>query len=76
MTEVLLSIIAGLVLFLFSANNLSETIQLAISDSANKWILKFTLYDSCSAIIIITIVLVNSKILTFKQAPNSGTHGF
>ena len=83
MTEILLSILAGLVLFLFAVNSLSDTIKLAIGDNANKWILKFTsntlssivvgvvvttLLDSSSAVIIITIVLVNSKILTFRQA--------
>ena len=83
MTEILLSIIAGLVLFLFAVNNLSESIQSIIGDSANNWIQKFTsntfssllvgivvttLLDSSSAVIIITIVLVNSKILTFRQA--------
>jgi phosphate:Na+ symporter len=83
MTEIVLSIIAGLVLFLFAVNNLSESIQSIIGDSANNWIQKFTsntfsslivgivvttLLDSSSAVIIITIVLVNSQILTFKQA--------
>lgn len=83
MTEIALSIIAGLVLFLFAVNNLSESIQSIIGDSANNWIQKFTsntfssmivgvvvttLLDSSSAVIIITIVLVNSQILTFKQA--------
>jgi len=83
MTEILLSIIAGLVLFLFAVHSLSESIQSIIGNSANKWIQKFTtntfssllvgivvttLLDSSSAVIIITIVLVNSQILTFKQA--------
>ena len=83
MTEILLSILAGLVLFLFAVNSLSDTIRLAIGETANKWIVKFTsntfssivvgvivtaLLDSSSAVIIITIVFVNSKILTFKQA--------
>lgn len=83
MTEIFLSIIAGLVLFLFAVNNLSETLKLTIGESANNWIKKFThntfsslivgtiitiLLDSSSAVIIITIVFVNSKILTFKQA--------
>lgn len=83
MTEIILSIIAGLVLFLFAVNNLSESIQSIIGKSANNWIQKFTsntfssllvgivvttLLDSSSAVIIITIVLVNSKILTFRQA--------
>lgn len=83
MAEILLSILAGLVLFLFAVNSLSETIQKAIGEKAKKWILKFTsntftgiitgtivttLLDSSSAVIIITIIFVNSKLLTFKQA--------
>lgn len=83
MTEILLSIIAGLVLFLFAVNNLSESIQSIIGERAKDWIQKFTsntfssllvgtivtiLLDSSSAVIIITIVLVNTKILTFRQA--------
>lgn len=82
-TEVILSIIAGLVLFLFAINNLSEILKKIIGENAKIWIEKFTsnifisiltgtivtiLLDSSSAVIIITIVLVNSKILTFRQA--------
>lgn len=83
MKEIILSIIGGLVLFLFAVNSLSTTIKTVVGDSANQWIIKFTrntlssiivgtvvttLLDSSSAVIIITIVFVNSKILTFKQA--------
>lgn len=83
MSEIILSIIAGLVLFLFAVSNLSETLKSAIGDNANSWIKKYTfnsfssllvgivvttLLDSSSAVIIIAIVLVNSQILTFKQA--------
>ena len=83
MTEIILSVIAGLVLFLFAVNSLSETIKNALGDNASKSIQRFTsntfsslivgivattLLDSSSAVIIITIVLVNSKLLTFKQA--------
>ena len=83
MTEIILSVIAGLVLFLFAVNSLSETIKNALGDNASKSIQKFTsntfsslivgivattLLDSSSAVIIITIVLVNSNLLTFKQA--------
>jgi phosphate:Na+ symporter len=83
MFEIILSVIAGLILFLFAVNNLSETIQLAIGDRAKKWLLRFTsntftgvltgtvvtaLLDSSSAVIIITIIFVNSKFLTFRQA--------
>jgi phosphate:Na+ symporter len=83
MTEIILSVIAGLVLFLFAVNSLSETIKNALGGNASKIIQRFTsntfsslivgivattLLDSSSAVIIITIVLVNSNLLTFKQA--------
>ncbi|MCA6437171.1 MAG: Na/Pi cotransporter family protein [Bacteroidetes bacterium] len=83
MTEIVLSIIAGLVLFLFAVTNLSETLKSALGENANVWIKKYTsnsfssllvgivvttLLDSSSAVIIITIVLVNSQVLTFRQA--------
>jgi phosphate:Na+ symporter len=71
MYEIILSIIAGLVLFLYAVNNLSTTLQTAVGEQANNWIQKFTsntfsslivgvvvttLLDSSSAVIIITIV--------------------
>jgi phosphate:Na+ symporter len=83
MTEIVLSIIAGLVLFLFAVTNLSEPLKSALGENANVWIKKYTsnsfssllvgivvttLLDSSSAVIIITIVLVNSQVLTFRQA--------
>ena len=83
MFEILLSIVAGLVLFLFAVLNLSETLEGALGKKAQSWIQKYTsnsfygilvgtisttLLDSSSAVIIITIVLVNSKILTFRKA--------
>ena len=83
MSEIILSILAGLVLFLFAVSSLSETLTTAIGDNATKWIHRFTsnifsslmvgivattILDSSSAVIIITIVLVNSKVLTFRQA--------
>ena len=83
MAEIVLKIIAGLVLFLFAVNSLSETVQKALGENTKKWILKFTsntfmsiltgiiitgLLDSSSAVIIITIIFVNSKLLTFKQS--------
>ncbi len=82
-SDVILSIIAGLVLFLFAINNLSEILKKIIGENAKTCIEKYTsntfksilvgtlvtiLLDSSSAVIIITIVLVNSKILTFRQA--------
>lgn len=83
MTEIILSVIAGLVLFVFAVNSLSEIIKNALGDNASKSIQRFTsntfsslivgivvttLLDSSTAVIIITIVLVNSKLLKFKQA--------
>ena len=83
MTEIVLSIIAGLVLFLFAVSSLSETLASAMGGGASKWIQRFTstilsslivgivattILDSSSAVIIITIVMVNSKVLTFRQA--------
>lgn len=83
MSEILLSITAGLVLFLFAITNLSDTLKAALGNNAQHWIKKYTsnswssllvgivittLLDSSSAVIIITIVLVNAQILTFRQA--------
>lgn len=83
MNEIILSIIAGLVLFLFAVSNLSETLKSALGENAAIWIKKYTsnsfssllvgivvttLLDSSSAVIIITIVLVNTQVLTFRQA--------
>jgi phosphate:Na+ symporter len=83
MNEIILSVLAGLILFLYAVNSLSNTIRHVVGDSANNWIKKFTkntlssvivgiivttLLDSSSAVIIITIVFVNSKILSLKQA--------
>ena len=83
MSEIVLSIIAGLVLFLFAVSNLSDTLKAAMGEGASVWIKRFTsnvfssllvgivattILDSSSAVIIITIVLVNSKLLTFRQA--------
>jgi phosphate:Na+ symporter len=83
MVEIVLSMLGGLVLFLYAINNLSDAIKKAVGDNAQKWILRFTsntftsilvgiavttLLDSSSAVIIITIVFVNAKILSFKQA--------
>ncbi|MBK8926301.1 MAG: Na/Pi cotransporter family protein [Crocinitomicaceae bacterium] len=83
MTEIILSIIAGLVLFLFAVNNLSTALKNALGDNAKKWISRFTgntfsslivgivvttLLDSSSAVIIITIVFVNTGFLTLKQS--------
>jgi len=82
MIEILLPILAGFVLFLYAVMALSETIQAALGENAKQWILKFTsntffsiltgivtttLLDSSSAVIIIAIVFINARLLTFKQ---------
>ncbi|MFM9944519.1 MAG: Na/Pi cotransporter family protein [Bacteroidia bacterium] len=81
--EIVLSIIGGLVLFLYAVNSLSETIKEWAGENAQKWIARFagndisavivgaivtTILDSSSAVIILTIVLVNGKLLTLRQA--------
>lgn len=78
--EVLLLVLGGLGLFLFAINNLSDTLKELLAGSANKWLNRFTgnliasvvpgtiatiLLDSSSAVIIITIVLVNAMRLLF-----------
>lgn len=83
MTEIILSIVAGLVLFLFAVTSLSDTIQKVLGDRARLWLGKFTrntftavltgtivtaVLDSSSAVIILTIVLVNGGLLTFRQS--------
>ena len=81
--EIFLTILAGLCLFLFAVSSLSETLKNLLGEKARKWIGIFTkntftgiltgtvitiLLDSSSAVIILTIVLVNSKVLTFQQS--------
>jgi phosphate:Na+ symporter len=82
MHEIILAVLAGLILFLFAVNNLSETLRALMGRRANEWIARFTgnsfsslltgaivttLLDSSSAVIIITIVLINSGALNFRQ---------
>ena len=83
MTEIILSILAGLVLFLFAVFSLSEVIQKVAGERAEQVLRKFTksvftavlagtivtaILDSSSAVIILTIILVNSKVLDFRRA--------
>jgi phosphate:Na+ symporter len=83
MTEVILLITAGLVLFLYAVFVLSKTLKEILGDKAKFWISKFTnttfssilvgivattLLDSSSAVIIIAIVFINSELLGFRQA--------
>jgi phosphate:Na+ symporter len=81
--EMILLILGGLGLFLFAINNLSDILKDLLGDKAKKWLGRFTrnlftaivtgilitvILDSSSAVIIMTIVLVNAKALTFRQS--------
>jgi phosphate:Na+ symporter len=81
--EVVLLILAGLGLFLYAISSLSELLQNWLGDKAKMWLSRYTsnlfsailvgiiittILDSSSAVIILTIILVNAKVLTFKQA--------
>jgi phosphate:Na+ symporter len=83
MLETVLMILGGLALFLFAVNSLSDIIKDILGDRAQELLVRFTrntftaivtgavvttLLDSSSAVIIITIVLVNANVLTFKNA--------
>lgn len=81
--EVILTILGGLGLFLFAVTSLSKVLNGLLSERTRLLIGKFVsnifsaiitgtivtiLLDSSSAVIILTIVLVNAKVLTFRQA--------
>lgn len=81
--EILLSVLGGLGLFLFAISNLSDTLKEVLGDKAKKWISKLTtnlftailtgtiitlILDSSSAVIIMTIILVKTGTLTFRQS--------
>jgi phosphate:Na+ symporter len=81
--EIILTLVGGLVLFLYGVTNLSDSIREVADDKMKKIVVRFTknifsaiivgtivttILDSSSAVIILTIVLVNAKILNFRQA--------
>lgn len=81
--DIFLMVLGGLGLFLFAVNNLSDTLKEIIGNKTNKWLNLFTrnifsailtgtvatvILDSSSAVIIMTIVLVNTGALTFRQS--------
>ena len=83
MPESIMLIIAGLVLFLFALNHLSDALKMVAGEKLQKVLNRFTgtlftsiltgtivtiLLDSSSAVIILTIALVNAKIIGFRQA--------
>ncbi len=83
MNEILPLLIGGLVLFLYAISQLSEVMKEISSDRAKNTIQKYTsnifsslligtlltiLLGSSSAVIILVIVFINARTLTFKQA--------
>lgn len=83
MNDILPLLIGGLVLFLYSISRFSEVLRDIFSDNAKKIIAKYTsnifaslligtlltiILGSSSAVIILVIVFINAKTLTFKQA--------
>lgn len=83
MTEIVLMIVAGLILFLFAIGNLSELLSKTLGESARAAIGRYTgnvtnsvlvglvsttLLGSSSASIIITIVMVNAGIMALRPA--------
>jgi phosphate:Na+ symporter len=81
--EILLSILGGLGLFLYAVNNLSKVLKDLLGERTRLLMEKLVsnifsaivtgtiitiLLDSSSAVIILTIVLVNAKVLSFRQA--------
>lgn len=83
MLETVLALLGGLGLFLFAVSRLSDVLKDAMGDRAGRLLQRLTknvltgvlagtiitvVLDSSSAVIILTIVLVNAGTLTFKQA--------
>lgn len=81
--EIILLLAGGLGLFLYAINNLSIILKDLLGERARQLLAKFThnlftaillgivitlILDSSSAVIIMTIILVNSGALTFRQA--------
>ncbi len=81
--DAILLILTGLILFLYALNNLSQGLKEIAGDKLNSFLDRFTnnvfkgilsglivtiLLDSSSVVIIMTIALVNTKAMTFRQA--------
>ena len=81
--SVILPLIGGLILFLYALTYLSDNLESIASDKLRAFLDRFTsnlftgiatgtvvtvLLDSSSAVIIMTIALVNARTLTFRQA--------
>lgn len=81
--EVLFYLAAGLVLFLYAVHSLSIHLKESFGEGTKLWIARFTgnslsglltgifattILDSSSAVIIITIVMVNAQVVSLRQA--------
>jgi phosphate:Na+ symporter len=81
--EIVLLVLGGLGLFLYAVNSLSTTLQELLGSKTKEFLGKCTgnlftsiltgvvitvLLDSSSAVIILAIVMINVKVLTFRQA--------
>src|SRR3712207_5409031 len=81
--SIILSLIGGLTLFLYALNYLADSLKTVAGERMQHYLNKFTgnlfsgiasgtvittLLDSSSAVIIMTIALVKSRALTFRQA--------
>jgi phosphate:Na+ symporter len=81
--DTILLILGGLGLFLYAISHLSETLKALLGEKSKKFLGRCThnvftsiltgvaitlLLDSSSAVIIMAIVLINAKVLTFRQA--------
>ena len=82
-TEMLMLLAGGLILFLNSVRRLSEIVHLALGQRVKYWLLRSTsntlksivtgmlvtvILDSSSAVIIITLIVVNSGLLSLRQS--------
>jgi phosphate:Na+ symporter len=69
MSEILLSITAGLVLFLFAITNLSDTLKAALGNNAQHWIKKYTSNSWSSLLVgIVITTLLDSSSATVGMA--------
>lgn len=81
--EIILLILGGLGLFLYAVSSLSDTLRDILGDKTKDILKKCTgnlftsiltglvattILDSSSAVIILAIVMINAKVLTFRQA--------
>jgi len=81
--RIVLLVLTGLAIFLFAVDQMSNALRNVASARLEKWLQRYTghvlsavavgtlitmLLDSSSAVIILTIVLVNSRLMTFRSA--------